>query len=162
MKLRDHVIACTAGAVVLYPVLGANSLVFWLASIFIDLDHYLDFLWNNRFTDFSVRRMFSYHGWLSKRWHRPEFLNIELFHTAEFLGPLLILALWTGSGPLLALWLGCIFHCMLDIIYLAMNGVYAIRAHSFTEYFIRKRLLAKKGLDPALLYQEAVRMTREG
>lgn len=162
MKLRDHVITGAVGAAVLFPLLGTNSLVFWLASIFIDLDHYFDFLWNNRFTDFGVKSMFRYHGWLKDRWHRPEFLNIELFHTVEFLGPLLIIAIWTDSGPLLALWLGCIFHCVLDIIYLAANRVLPIRAHSFTEYFIRKRLLAKKGLRPGDLYQEAVRMTREG
>ncbi|OGP20326.1 MAG: hypothetical protein A2054_06110 [Deltaproteobacteria bacterium GWA2_55_10] len=161
MKLRDHVITGTVGAAVLYPLLGTGSLAFWLASIFIDIDHYLDFLWNNRFTDFSVRSMFAYHDWLYKKLHRPEFLNIELFHTAEFLGPLLLIALWTDSGLLLSLWLGCIFHCMLDAVNLAVNRAPFVRAHSFTEYFIRRRLLAKKGLRPADLYQEAVRMTRE-
>lgn len=161
MKLRDHVIAGTVAAAVLYPFMGANSIFFWLASIFIDVDHYFEFLWNNRLADFSVRRMFAYHGWLYTQIHRPGFLNIELFHTAEFLGPLLAVALWTDSGPLLFLWLGCVFHCALDVINLIVNRAPLVRAHSFVEYFIRKRLLAKKGLDPALLYQEAVRMTRE-
>ncbi|HBG45585.1 MAG TPA: hypothetical protein DDW94_01185 [Deltaproteobacteria bacterium] len=162
MRPRDHVIAGAAGAAALSPFIGwGESLVFMAASVLIDVDHYLDFLWHNRFTDFSLKGMFRYHAWLKERWLKPEFLNIEVFHTAEFLVPLLALSYRLGSGPLFALWLGFFFHAAVDAIYLSANRVPFIRAHSFAEYFIRRRRLEKRGLRPALLYLEAVKMTRE-
>lgn len=157
MKPRDHVIAGAIGAAALYPFIGKDSVVFFAASILIDLDHYLDFLWHNRFTDFSVRRMFAYHDWLGKNLYRPGFLNLEIFHTAEFLIPLFLISHWTGSAALFAVWLGFVFHVVLDIVNLAAHGVPFLRAHSFVEFFIRKRRLERKGFDPVGLCREALR-----
>lgn len=162
MKPRDHVILGALGAAALYPWMGKHSAVFWAASVLIDLDHYLDFLWHNRFTDLSVKRMFEYHVWLESQWKRPEFLNIEVFHTVELLVPLFALAHWASSPALLAVCMGFAFHISLDMVYLTRKGVPFIRAYSFTEYLIRRRMLIKRlGLAPAQLYSEAVRSTRE-
>ncbi|MBI2400627.1 MAG: hypothetical protein HYV23_06190 [Deltaproteobacteria bacterium] len=162
MRPRDHVIYGAAGAAALYPALGTGSLIFWAASVAIDLDHYLDYLWHNRFTDLSFKGMFEYHRLLTKKWHSPEFLNIEIFHTIEFMAPLFIIARVTDSDALFALFLGFIFHIALDLVSLYRNGIFFARTHSFPEYFIRKKMLEARGLDPAGLYNDAARMTREG
>lgn len=162
MKPRDHVIYGAAGAAALYPALGAGSVLFWAASVAIDLDHYLDYLWHNRFTDLGFKRMFEYHRLLTKKWHDPAFLNIEIFHTVEFIVPLFAIAHFTGSAPLFAVCLGFIFHIALDLVSLYRNGIFFARAHSLPEYFLRKKMLQGRGLDPAMLYLDAARMTREG
>ncbi|MCC6501759.1 MAG: hypothetical protein IT362_01320 [Deltaproteobacteria bacterium] len=162
MRPTDHVIYGAVGAAALYPAIGAGSLLFWAASVAIDLDHYIDYVWHNRFTDLGYKGMFEYHRLLTKRWHNPAFLNIEIFHTIEFIVPLLIITHYTGSAPLLAVCMGFIFHIALDLVSLRSNGIFFARAHSFPEYFIRKKMLESRGLDPAGLYTEAARMTREG
>lgn len=162
MRPRDHVIYGAAGAAALYPALGSGSLLFWAASVAIDLDHYLDYLWHNRFTDLGFKGMFEYHRLLTKQWHNPAFLNIEIFHTIEFMAPLFIIAHLTDSDALFALFFGFVFHIALDLVSLYRNGIFFARAHSFPEYFLRKKMLEAKGYDPAGLYTEAARMTREG
>jgi len=157
MRPRSHVIYGGAGAAALYPVLGTGSLWFWSASVLIDIDHYLDFVYHNRFTDLSFRKMFDYHAVLNGWWSRPGFLNFELLHTVEFIAPLAALSWWSGSAALQAVTLGFVFHIILDIVSLSLAGAPFIRAHSCAEYFIRKRLLARRGLDPALLYEEAIK-----
>ncbi len=146
-----------AGAAVLYPFIGKDSVIFFVASILIDLDHYLDFLWHNRFTDFSIKRMFAYHEWLGKHLKTPGMLSLAIFHTAEVIIPLFLVSYWAGSGALFAVWLGFVFHILMDVYYLAAQGVPFLRAHSFVEFFIRKRMLVRKGLDPAGLCREALR-----
>lgn len=162
MRPRDHVIAGTIGAAALYPALGLDAVFFWAASIAIDLDHYLDYIYHNRFTDFSFKRMFRYHGILSKKWASPEFINLEIFHTVEFLVPLFIFSRWTGSPALFAVCLGFLFHVFLDAYFLFRKKVPFIRAHSFTEYYIRRRMLEKKGLSPVGLYLDAAKAVRKG
>lgn len=157
MRPRSHVIYGGVGAAALYPVLGTGSMWFWGASVLIDIDHYMDFVYHNRFTDLSFKRALDYHAVLNRYWKRPEFLNVEVLHTMEFIAPLFALSWWTGSAVLLSVTLGFAFHIGLDITSLTLAGVPFIRAHSCTEYFIRKRLLARRGLNPADLYQEAIR-----
>ncbi|MFQ5735248.1 MAG: hypothetical protein ACE5GY_00110 [Thermodesulfobacteriota bacterium] len=158
MRPRDHVIYGGAAAAALYPVLGSGSLVFWGASVLIDVDHYIDFVYHNGLKDLSFMRMLEYHAVLRRWWRRPEFLNIEVFHTVEAIAPLALLSWWSGSPPLEAATLGMLFHIVLDTSSLVLSGVPFIRAHSVVEYIIRKRLLARRGLDPAALCKEAIRV----
>ncbi|MDP2689876.1 MAG: hypothetical protein Q8P48_07160 [Deltaproteobacteria bacterium] len=159
----EHAVYGGAAAAALYPALGgAGSLCFWGASVLIDIDHYIDFVYHNGFTDLSVRKMFDYHAVLMRWWRKPQFLNIEVFHTIEFMAPLCLLAWRTGSGALMAASLGFAFHIVLDAASLALAGVPFIRAHSFVEYFLRKRALGRQGLNPAELCREAVRLINQG
>lgn len=162
MRPREHAVYGGLAAAALYPALGAGSLLFWAASVAIDLDHYLDYIWHNRFTDFGFKGMFEYHRLITRKWHSPEFLNVEVFHTIEFIVPLFMAAHFTGSALLFAVCLGLVFHILLDLVSLFKNGIGTARAHSLPEYFIRKKMLEARGFDPAGLYREAARMTREG
>lgn len=162
MRPRDHVIYGSIGAVALYPFMGKETAFFWAASVAIDIDHYIDYIWRNRLSDLSLRGMFEYHRHITKKWHDPAFLNIEIFHTVEFVLPLFVVAHWTASAMLFAACLGLVFHMALDLLSLYKNGIFFARAHSLPEYFIRKTMLQRRGLDPDGLYREAARKTIEG
>lgn len=162
MRPREHVIYGTIGAAALYPFMGKESTLFWAASIAIDLDHYIDYVWHNRFSDLSFKGMFEYHRLITKQWHHPAFLNLEIFHTIEFIVPLFLIAHYTGSATLFAVCLGFVYHIVLDLVSLYKNGIFFARTHSFPEYFLRKKKLESRGLDPAGLYRQAARMTTEG
>ena len=99
------------------------SLVF-LSSIFIDLDHYLNALFKIR--SISLRKAFEYHKVLGeiekyeqKRGIRRK-SDFEIFHTLEFhLLVLLLSFAWIGF---LYLFIGMLFHSMLDIIDMSIKG----------------------------------------
>lgn len=158
MSPRDHVIYGTVAASALYPSIGTDAAYFWAASFLIDIDHYLDYVYHNGFTDFSFKKMFAYHNALDRFWHSPEFLNLEIFHTIEFLAALYLVSLWSASTALLSVFLGFVFHSLLDIVYLSGHGVFSIRAYSFTEYYMRRRRLVEMGYSPGDIYREAVRI----
>ncbi|MFQ5466299.1 MAG: hypothetical protein ACE5EI_10260 [Thermodesulfobacteriota bacterium] len=152
MTLRDHVIWGGAGAAALWPVMGGLwSAVFWAASVLIDVDHYIDYVYHTGLRDWSIRRMFAYHKELTRHWHSPAFLNVEVFHTAEFLAVLYAAAHVTGLAPLKAVFWGFIFHSGLDVVFLARHGIFTRRAYSFTEYFLRKRAMESRGFSPEKL-----------
>ncbi|MBI1911343.1 MAG: hypothetical protein HYS21_05025 [Deltaproteobacteria bacterium] len=161
MTPKDHLILGTAASIAMYPIMGVESLFFWGASFAIDIDHYLDYIYHNGFTDLSIKGMFAYHKALERVWYSPEFLNIEIFHTIEFIVPLYIFSYAIGSSLLTALCLGLIFHVALDMVFLQMKGIFFVRAYSFTEYFLRKRRLENMGYRPVEIYNEAVRIVRE-
>ncbi len=156
MTLRDHVILGAAASIGLYAFTGVEAIWFFCASVLIDIDHYLDFIYHSRLRNLSPKNMFSYHRTLQRWWKDPAFLNMEVFHTAEFLGILLFLTILLGSATLLAIFLGFIFHISLDMIFLLYHGVFSKRTNSITSYFIRKRQMAEMGYDPAVLYRKAV------
>ncbi|MBI5234584.1 MAG: hypothetical protein HY880_09540, partial [Deltaproteobacteria bacterium] len=158
MRFTEHIVLGGIAGAGLSPILGMNSIWFWLASVFIDLDHYMDYIYRTGFRDFSPRRMFGYHYYLEGCWQRPEFLNIEIFHTIEFIAPLLVYSYMTQSPVLTAIVLGLIFHIGLDMTRFYSYKAFFIRANSVIEYFIRARTLKKQGLDPALLFKEAARL----
>ncbi len=160
MRPRDHVILGGVAAGALYPVMGAHVILFWIASITIDIDHYLDFLYHNGFTDFSFVRMFEYHSALSGLGKRPEFLNLSIFHTVEFMAPLYVVAAYTGSAAIEAVFWGALTHIALDVIYLLRCRGLLKRAHSVIEYLVRRRLLVNRGFEPLSVYTQAVEMVR--
>ncbi len=123
----------------------------------MDADHYLDYVYHNGLTDLSVSNSMRYHRVLRAWWRRPEFLNLSVFHTVEFVGALGILYTWTGAPWLgAALW-GLVFHMGVDTLYLAAHKGLTLRAYSVVEYYLRKRRLLARGLSPEKMYAEAVR-----
>lgn len=161
MRPRNHVILGGAAAGALYPFLGANSVIFWLASFLVDIDHYLEFLYHNGFTDFSFRRMFDYHRVLQRFYRRPDFLNVSVFHTVEFLAPLYAVSRVLGSEALEAVFWGILLHLTLDMLSLLSGGAFFKRSHSIIEYLIRRRLLKRRGFRPADIYTRAVEVVRD-
>jgi hypothetical protein len=159
MRPRDHVILGSAASAALYYLSGYAALqyiiYFWFASILIDIDHYLDYIYNNRFTDYSFKRMMRYHGLLYSRRFDPAFINLSLFHCVESMGALLIIALYTGSTALLYIWWGFLFHIALDSIKLIYDGKPSIRSNTIIGYFFRIKRLKLQGLDTKGIYTRA-------
>lgn len=162
MRPVDHVIYGSIAASVLYPYAGVEAIYFWAGSFLIDIDHYLDYIYHNRFTDFSFRKMFDYHRALDRFWFSPEFLNVEIFHTIEFLMLLFLVSQWTASVPLLLVFFGFVFHSLLDVVHLYRHNAVTIRAYSFTEYYIRRKRLVEAGYRPRDIYDTAVRTVNGG
>jgi len=143
--------------IALFPTLGpAAGSGFVAGSLFIDFDHYLDFLVHNRFRSLSLRQALLYHKYLFPQIKRPEFLSLEIFHTLEFLIGMVGLSLWSGSLHLKAVTGGMALHFLSDLIYLKWIGAFSARSHSFLEYLIRRRRMVRHGIAMERPYQEAL------
>lgn len=156
MQPVTHVLCGGAAAAALTPWLGRDALVFGAASVAIDIDHYLDFLYFNRFTDWSVRRMLAFHAEIWTRRHRPDLIGLSIFHTAEWTALLVAVASVSGSAVAWAALGGVLFHIALDLLSLTRHGILRRRAHSVVEYAVRRRRLLRAGLDPAGVFREAL------
>src|SRR3972149_1136509 len=77
------------------------------------------------------------------------FLLPEVFHPIEAQAVLAAAACGLGSPPLVAAFWGCIFHISLDIVAMYRLNILFKRPYSFVEYFVRKRLMLKRGFCPA-------------
>ncbi len=157
MSPRDHVILGGLAAAVITPFVGVEALAFFLASVLIDTDHYLDFVYHNGLEDISLKGMFRYHNELERYWNKPGFLSIEIFHTVEFLTCVFILSIVTGSEVVTVIFLGLVFHVLLDTVYLYRRGALFIRSYSMLEYLIRRHTLMKKGLHPVRILMDVAR-----
>lgn len=154
--LRDHVLIGGMASLMAFPFLGPwGSLAFWLSTILVDLDHYLDFLLRTRFRMPGVGPMFRYHEILFQKKDRPEFLALEIFHTAEFLLLFGLFAFWRG-GIFLSIFAGVMFHMLVDLIHLGRYRILTKRAHSLIEYLWRKKRFEEQGKIPAVIFKEVL------
>ncbi|MBE9527885.1 MAG: hypothetical protein IME99_01455 [Proteobacteria bacterium] len=159
MRPTEHVILGSAASALLYPVLGApEAITFFAGSVLVDIDHYIDYVYHNRFTDFGIKKMFAYHGAIEGLLRRPDMLNVEIFHTLEFMLPLYALSHYFESSLLGALFFGILFHIALDMINLLKRGLFFKRCNSLTEYFIRRKAMAERGLVPRTIYTDALKI----
>ena len=157
MTLKEHVVLGGAAAAAMAPVLGArDAAVFWTAAVFIDVDHYWDFLYRNGFRAWTPSKMFAFHQALFPRARRRDFLGLNLFHTVEFFGMVYLTGSWLGNQAVLAAFLGLVFHVALDLIRLASHRALFARALSVVEYLVRRRRLVRLGMDPNRVYREAL------
>ncbi len=161
MRPAGHIVLGGVASVVFYPFPSVNGLVFFLASVAADLDHYLDYLFHNGLADLRLKGALRYHEVLRGMWGRPEFLNLSPFHTVEFAAAVYVSSAVTGIAWLEAVFWGLVFHVILDTIYLLRQKAVTLRAYSVIEYFVRKKGLRARGLVPGELYAEAVRCVRK-
>jgi hypothetical protein len=157
MRPAGHIILGGAASVALYPFPGLQGVVFFLSTVFVDSDHYLDYVYHNGLRDLSLSNSMRYHRLLRAWWGRPEFLNLSVFHTVEFVGALGVIYAWSNLPWLGALFWGLVFHMAVDTLYLAAHKGLTLRAYSVVEYYVRKRRLLGRGLSPEKMYAEAVR-----
>lgn len=162
MRPRDHLILGTGASAAIYHTLGLNTVFFWVATFMIDIDHYMNFVYHNSLRDLSFKGMFDYYDVLDKLAHLPEFLDIEVFHSGEFMLFLYLISYWSNSSILRAVMWGFLFHITLDWISLAWNEIFFKRANFIIEYFIRKKMLSSSGLSPVDVYNEALRTAGAG
>jgi hypothetical protein len=157
MKIEYHVVAGGVASAALIPVLGVNSAAFFTASVLIDVDHYLDYVYRNNFTDFSIKRMFAFHDLLDEKISETPFVGLSVMHTVEFFLLVYAVAALTGLAAIEAILWGLLFHMVLDLVYLYRQGILFRRALSIVEYVIRWNRLERQGLQPDLPYHLAFR-----
>jgi hypothetical protein len=157
MNLREHVVLGGAAAAALSPILGTqDSVVFFAASVLIDVDHYWDYVQRNGFQDWGWRRTFAFHRALFPQIRRPDFLAMNLFHTVEWFALVYVAGVWLHQSTLIAAFWGMVFHLSLDLVRLAWCRALFSRALSVVEFVIRRRLLRARGVDPDLVYRETL------
>ncbi len=162
MRAEYHAALGGIAAGGLAPALGVNSLVFFAASFLIDFDHYLDYIYRNKLTDFSVRRMFRFYSALDKRATGRPCVQLSVFHTIEFLLLAYAVAALTGSPPVYAALWGMLFHMVLDLADMCRSHALFARAFSLIEYAVRWNRLKSRGMHPELPYDMALSDTLTG
>ena len=155
MKLREHLIIGGVAMIILAPHWGLwRALLFWGAEVLIDADHYWDYLWRSKFKDWSGWRMFRYYKIVTDKLHDKNLLGFSLLHTAEVFVTVYLLAhYWNYTFFITILW-GMVFHLFLDILWCSYKKAFFVRAYSIVEYWVRKNLMIKNGLDPDGFYRK--------
>nr|AQS29450.1 hypothetical protein [uncultured archaeon]AQS29478.1 hypothetical protein [uncultured archaeon] len=116
-------------------------LLIFAASFLIDFDHYACFVMKTK--KLSLKKSFSYHNKLIKKQReeikkgiKTKFPDFHLFHTIEFHVLIGLLGLlWTGF---FYIFIGMLFHSLLDVIDLTRGGAMHVREFFFFKWFYNK------------------------
>ncbi|HEY6007208.1 MAG TPA: hypothetical protein VIU40_02725 [Geobacteraceae bacterium] len=136
MNLTTHAKATGVAALCLLPVWGAAQLLcFAVGSILIDVDHYIFYVFRRR--RFDVRGMFAYFEDLQEVQHRIPYAGICIFHTVEFY--LLVYLLSLRYSLFTPVFIGMLYHFVLDLIHLRRHRFLTGRAFFILEHFVRVR-----------------------
>ena len=129
MLPKHHVYFGILASIVVYFISGSiNAFVFFFASVFIDTDHYIAFVFKEK--NLSLRR--SYYYW--KEEHYP-YDELMIFHTIEVWILFLIVGLLIT--PILFLLAGMLYHELFDIYDMNKRKLYDARAISLFAWSIR-------------------------
>lgn len=162
MKLREHLIIGGIAAVFLYFRWDLwRVLLFFIAAVLIDADHYWDYLWRNKFADWSGWRMFRYCNLIEKEGNEKNFYGFSLLHTVEILGGVYLLAHYWSPALFLPVFWGMLFHLFLDLVYFTHRRHLFIRAYSIIEYWIRRPRLIRQGVDSDTFCREMFEKSKQ-
>ena len=156
MKPSHHIALGVVATVAMAPALGPYSVAFGAASVLIDTDHYLDFIYRNGFKDFSVKRAIRYYDFLIPTVKSYPFLGLSVFHTVEALAVAYLLSVTTSHPFFWAVFWGMLFHLAADLVHEYRQGFFFKRALSLLEYAIRWNLMKKSGQEPDTPYRIAL------
>jgi hypothetical protein len=133
-SLGVHIVQSIAASAVLYPFIGENVVPFGLAAIFIDLDHVIEYIRQTRSLD--VRGVFAFCKLVENNLDK-RFLVWNMFHTVEFFGLIVCLAMFFPVFYYVLA--GCFFHIVCDMVGLWRKDSLFARAYSLFEYGYRGR-----------------------
>jgi hypothetical protein len=134
-SLTVHAVQGAAATAALYPVIGEHAVTVGLASVFIDLDHVIEYVRDTRCLD--VRGLFAYCGLIEVNLDK-NYLVFSAFHTIEFF--ILLLCLTPLFPELKYVIAGMVLHMVTDLyhISISLRQPFA-RAFSVLEYLYRGR-----------------------
>jgi len=139
MKLSSHIKqSILLSPVVCYFTDFKTTIVFIASFIFIDIDHYIHYVY--RYKSISIKGTFDHHNGVWER--KGNIFGLNIFHTLEVLLILFLLGCW--HTEFLVVGSGFLTHMIIDSLYLFKHNVLFSRAFSFIEYFIRKRSYPKE------------------
>ena len=125
----------------IFPELGIfNAFLIFFASVFIDFDHYLNAVVKTN--SLGLLNAFAYYkikAKLAEEEHREGIKNkadFQFFHTIEFHILVLLLGfIWSGF---IYIFIGVLFHSILDVIYMTYNDVLYAREFFFFNWLIQR------------------------
>jgi len=129
---KFHAAQGAVSAVLLYPFIGSDALVFGATVFLIDLDHLIPYLRDCR--SLSVSKFFAYHRAVPGI---ENYLALAWFHTLEFFLLIFVLGFWWSTFWVMLA--ACLFHIIFDMVKALDMGKPYIRAFSFLEYAIRRK-----------------------
>ncbi len=155
--VRDHMLLGGIVALLLSRVWPPmDCLIFWFATVLVDVDHYFNLLFWSDFRCFSVKKLMRFYGFiLENKKKYPIFLAIEGFHTVEFMGVLFLIAYGWDVPLLKPVFWGISFHIFVDFFHLLRVGALRSRRNSFVEFFVLRSKAIRKGLDPTQVQKDA-------
>ncbi len=115
----------------LFNISILHSLIFFLASVFIDIDHY--FLFVIRKNNFSLKKSYMWNVNLLEKHHKS---TLHIFHTIEFL--ILIFLLSLLNSLFLFILVGLLFHSVFDLIEITYDQKFGVREHFLIRYLLTK------------------------
>lgn len=131
----------TVGLHYLSPGLPEHYLLaFFLASVFIDFDHYIQAAYTTG--SFHLGDAFAYHDVLGKEIMHNHAKGIRrtydfhLFHTIEFHALIAFIGIWWG--PAFYVFLGMMFHSLLDIYSMLKANVLYTREFFLTKWIVQR------------------------
>ena len=162
MKLQTHVVTGCGVGWLLYRFWGDVKSIFFfifffLGSILIDSDHFIDLIWRSKFKIRNIKAMLEFiEVQLKVLPGRKDTLSFFIFHSVEFLLlvglPGILIKSEFLSSALMGIFWGALFHIVLDMIYVRKLK---IRYAWSLVWFLKKRnLMRKKGIDPDKVYRE--------
>lgn len=113
----------------LFDVNLLNSSITFLASVFIDIDHYVWYV--QRKKDFSLKRSYLWY----KKQVNPQRPFFHVLHTVEILTLFLVLSYFYGF--FLFLFIGILFHSIFDLIEIIYKKELSAREFSLIRYFYK-------------------------
>jgi hypothetical protein len=116
MRIQEHVKLSGAAALMALPWLKGDVWIPFVASLGIDVDHYLWHAVTRR--TLSLRAAVRYFGQADP----PQLRRQRLLHQPVVLGALLFVAAWTRSRVLWLILAGLLFHVGLDAIHVTQMG----------------------------------------
>lgn len=179
MKVKTHVITGFSLGTLLFPVwaivekisflqASIKSLFFFLVTVGMDFDHYIDFMWHSwrrrsgnltEYLKYVIKTAPVFDETHEKILpNRKDALTFFVFHSFEFLSVLLLVGILIKSELLSAVFMGAFWgatlHVAMDMVHNIRHKMFFRKAWFVTEYCIRKWLMMKKGIDPGKVFQE--------
>ena len=134
MLPKSHIILGAVFSVILFLFLGVSSInafLVFLSSVFIDIDHYLFYIFRKK--DFNLTRACRWHICMGD-YHKP---IMQIFHSVEFI--FLVLAISLIFPAFVFIFLGLLFHSILDILEMVHKKNLKTREFFFTRYLLGDR-----------------------
>ena len=120
-----------------FQISYVSAMLVFLSSFLIDFDHYL--IYAIRKKDFSLKNSFNYFFNMQSKYKKEKNIKAPLsfLHTIEIL---FILGLASAYNKyLFFIFIGFLYHCFLDMLYMAKQGTLFIREYSLILYIKRRK-----------------------
>jgi len=141
MLPKTHIILGFVFSYILYwftSITIFQAILIFLSAVLIDFDHYLWYALRKK--DYSLKKAYFWHKKnLHSKNHKP---IMHIFHTVEFhIFTALLIFTWQGF---LFIFIGMLFHSILDLIDLINRNLLSVREFSLVRYLVLRRKYFKK------------------